>query len=787
MTLNLNAIIYKLKKIYAPVCRAAFFALFALSLAVSCACAAPQQSKYFGFYEVEFYKGSNMAHSLKHGDINGDGVSDITFLDAEKSQIAMLINSAAGAGKDESGEAELNTISYDDRFTRFNVALERKVYDYEFVKLKGDTLESLVLIAEPRWLIVYRQDANMQFHEYSKVQLDESNYSKAQAAGYDVDGDGLRDIVIMCPDFFISALNCDASEFGRNARYIPFGSEYGAEPSQFLLFDADSDGFNDIIYSYSAKTANLRVKFGSQSGAFLDEESYDLLSFRAMDFLRLASRGAKTTDKAPEKTVMSCVLENSNLLYAYELNNKPAQAKDSNIKLSSVYFNKDDKSQKFIYSIYDFNSDGAVDAAVINPEQGRLGIYFYSSDNKIKSYEFFPFMAQIVGAFAVRSEKPGVTNVIAYSKDRILKAELNSAGMKYEFCKPAENCAGAFFAAPFKTASGSEKIALLAKESGEVFLKTADSDLRTVGSGGRIDFNLDNATGLKINCAGSDIVSFMAYFKYDPAKLFIKNKDGVYVQAAFNDKTQAAAMNFNNTALCDFDGDGTAEILFGDKNTVKIYDIDYSNFRMVQKDQINAGPADFDCECIYAAGGVIYAYDPESKRIFEYGTGARGRKITSVEKKFNGAAIFELNGRPAFINNSGISAAVEKPALAFDKFNLGDYEEIKNGRYNNLLAKDINGDGVSDLILTCGAQNYLDIFNFIDNAWKLSLRFKIFNTKQFNQYSSYTSEPQMIDSADFDGDGYNDLAMLVHNKVLVYYSDSPAKPGARADKKKGGK
>ncbi|OQA74181.1 MAG: FG-GAP repeat protein [bacterium ADurb.Bin243] len=147
--------------------------------------------------------------------------------------------------------------------------------------------------------------------------------------------------------------------------------------------------------------------------------------------------------------------------------------------------------------------------------------------------------------------------------------------------------------------------------------------------------------------------------------------------------------------------------------------------------------------------------------------------------------MIDLNSRPAFLTGPAIITLIDTPRVSFSKFNVAEYEEIKNGRYNNLLAEDINGDGSTDLILTCGSQNYLDIFSFGDKSLKHSLRFKIFNTKQFNQYSSYTSEPQTIDSADFDGDGFNDLAMMVHNKILIYYSDSPQKPKTAdgADKK----
>lgn len=728
--------------------------------------AAPQQSKYFGFYEVEFYKGSNLAQSLKHSDINGDGLADLSFLDVEKSQIAILLNAP---GNGVSGETGLNSIKYDDRFARFNVALERKVYDYQFIKLKGDTLESLVLLSEPRWLVLYRQNENMQFYEYSKTQLDDSNYSKAQIISRDVDGDGLADLLVMSPDFFVSVPNREASSFTGNAGYIPLASEYGGEPSQFDVFDINSDGFNDIIYSYSAKNANLRIRYGARNAWFPDEESHDLLSFRTMDFFRLSG------GEDDKKAFMGCVLETSNSAYVYEISGRTAAANDKSIKLCAAYFNKDDKSSKNIFSVNDFNSDGISDLAVINPEQARLGVYFFSAENRAASYAGFPFPSQIAGAFGVRSKKADVNNFIAFSKDALLKASLNAKNFKYDFSKPVEGFGAVFFAAPYKTDKG-EKIAVFSKESGEVVLKTADADLESPGPKYRIEHALDNLTAVKIIGGKDSVEGFIAFFKYDGARVFIKGQGDIFTQAAFNEKNAGGAMETGNLILSDYNLDKTYELLFCDKNIIKIYGLDLEGRRLAQIEQINIGPADFASDCIGEAGGKIFVYDPDSKRLFEYDKSSREKKISAVEKKLAGASVIDLNSRPAFLTGPAVITLIDGPRVTFSKFSVAEYEEIKNGRYNNLLAEDINGDGSADLVLTCGSQNYLDIFSFGDKSLKHSLRFKIFNTKQFNQYSSYTSEPQAIDSADFDADGFNDLAMMVHNKILIYYSDSPQKP-----------
>ncbi len=461
--------------------------------------AARAVSSYFGFYEVEFYKGSNIVRSLKTSDIDGSGFNDITFLDIEKSRIAVLLNSnkslsgAAGSDKnapeakrnvedgaasallrssdasaDLKGETGLNIIKYDERFVRFNIELERKIYDYQFIKLKGDTLESLVLISEPRWLILYRQDKNMQFYEYSKIQLEESNYSKARIAAGDIDSDGLDDIIVMCPDFFISAVNKEYNDFIQDVRYYSISAEYGSEPSQFKIFDINFDGLNDILYSYPSKTSNLRIKFASPGPLFLNDESYDLLNFHSMDFTKINVSGNASGENCI-KNVMCCVLENSNRVYAYAVSAFRAGVKNGGAGLRSVYFHKNDRNSKNIRFFYDMNSDGITDACVVNPELGRLGVYYYNAADKVSEYKHFPFAARAAGAFCVRSASKDAVNIISFSRDGVLKSVMNGGGANYEFARLISCCDGAFLASRFLENQKEEKIALLFKDSTEVF------------------------------------------------------------------------------------------------------------------------------------------------------------------------------------------------------------------------------------------------------------------------------------------------------------------------------
>ena len=722
----------------------------------------PELSKYFGFYEVEFYKGSSLMRSLRHCDVNGDKKTDIAFLDIEKTQLAILLNSVSSL---ESSSTELNSINYSGRFSRFNIPLEKKVYDFAFLKLSGDTFESLVLLAEPRWLILMRQNENMRFYEYSKVQLDESNFSKSVFSAEDINGDGVLDIVAMCPDFFIIAPNAPAAEFLKGVKYLPINSEYGNDPSEFCVYDINYDKLPDIVYSYYTKNSNLRIKFAS-AGGFLNEESYDLLSFRCMDFYSPGSGEVR----------MTSVLESSNRLYAYKIKSASAEAGNKTMKFTTSYCEKNDRDVKNYYFTGDIDSDSIIDCMAVDPAHSKITVFNYSADNRVRSSSIFPFISGAKGAFLV-NDAGGAAHVVARDKDKLYSSRYDKTARCLEFpvLIPAFSevlCASAC-PAPL-----SGEIAVIARESSEIYLYAFDAAAKKMARPKlRISALLENLIDMKIAVSAEGVSWFIVYSKYDGIKTFIKNESGVFVSVSASDKAAFTAANERNSCLCDFDADGADELVISAGNILKIYKLDRSNVLFSQKDQINIASPDFSADSVVFQKGSLYALDAKSKRIFRYGVKTKEKEIIEIERKIADSSLLTFNASPMIAGDFEINAPIKSHSVEFDVYNVSAYEENKNGKYNYLLSRDVNGDGVCDIVTTCGATNFLDIFTSHRGSLRHAFRFKIFSTRQFHQYDSYAPEPQMFDIADFNGDGYNDIAMLVHDKLIIYYSDSPLLSG----------
>jgi hypothetical protein len=101
---------------------------------------------------------------------------------------------------------------------------------------------------------------------------------------------------------------------------------------------------------------------------------------------------------------------------------------------------------------------------------------------------------------------------------------------------------------------------------------------------------------------------------------------------------------------------------------------------------------------------------------------------------------------------------------------LDDYETpIKDGYLNDMVSGDLDNDGRKDLVFLETSKNHLDLVIF-DKDHKLvpGDRWQVFEQKSFRGRSGDSTEPREALVADLTGDGKNDLAVVVHDRILLY-------------------
>jgi hypothetical protein len=97
--------------------------------------------------------------------------------------------------------------------------------------------------------------------------------------------------------------------------------------------------------------------------------------------------------------------------------------------------------------------------------------------------------------------------------------------------------------------------------------------------------------------------------------------------------------------------------------------------------------------------------------------------------------------------------------------------EHENSRSTEMASGDLNGDGVDDLIVVDGVRAELEILAGGDDLFSSVLRFPVFEKKLFRG-GGRGIEPRRVMVEDFDGDGLQDVAILVHDRLIIYPQDS---------------
>lgn len=102
---------------------------------------------------------------------------------------------------------------------------------------------------------------------------------------------------------------------------------------------------------------------------------------------------------------------------------------------------------------------------------------------------------------------------------------------------------------------------------------------------------------------------------------------------------------------------------------------------------------------------------------------------------------------------------------------VGESGGIRETKFHRLGATDIDGDGHEELLLFDDMDHRITALADVEGALKPKLAWPVFDDKVYpygDDYESLVHEPRAALALDVDGDHHQDLALLSHDRLLIY-------------------
>jgi hypothetical protein len=755
-------------------------------------------AEYYGFLPIELYKIDPGIANLIAKDLNGDGKTDLAVMNHTKARIELLLQRPAGATTpaSETG-AGPNEIASDRRLEQKNIPVSKQLVGLAAGDFDADGRCDLAYYGTPGELIVLLQDAKGGWSRRRSFDIADGSPAAWTLDAGDVNGDKLDDLLLIgATDLYVLYNHKGDGGEGGLAEPVKFPFS-GPNMSLLRIVDFDGDGRNDVTYTSDGDEDTLRVRYQLAGGELGPEVRYGPPPLRALAFADV--------DNKPGSEFLSIDRQSGRLMI-----HGLADASDTDSPVGSLQFHSLGKlgsNRTRGLAIGDFDGDGDQDVVVSDPQGAQL-IWFVQQGGGLGAGRPFPAMAGSGELRTLSSAKGEADELLVLSVAEKTIGHSRVENDRFVFPQPlavvgeplaidvadidGDGRADLGYAARRREgATGKDQLVVrwlrrtgdgwqLGKwgDAEEVVLAgtTNPSGLRLVDANhdGRIDWLVFNASGptqvLLADAAGKPVPSASAgtglAASLDPGAVFTGDLDGPTILVSQHNFTRDMAIGadgrwrardqFNAPNLnakiaaavpCDFDGDGEPELVLADLASKTL---------VIQK----------------RSGTVFKPW----KRV----------RLGAIDLKMLATADLNGDGKKDVVVVGSDSFAVGYTGATGRRLvERANYETtVRDAALRDLVAADLNNDGLVDIALVDTSRHFLDIVQVgRDGQVRPALAFQVFEAKSAGGREEGGVEPREIIAADVTGDGRNDLILIAHDRILVYPQDAgPADQKPPAEK-----
>lgn len=696
----------------------------------------------FGYGNMEIFKIDNGTHQLQVEDLDGDGMDDILFLNNTKSRLEILFRNKNNS-KQDSG-------LIDDLFVNKGMMTDQNVSMYRVADLNGDKKSDIITMGTPLGLNIRWQNSEREFSSPTRVFLaDLQNVNTIQTG--DINEDGMEDIIVSRRNNAEILWN-DKKHTFRETRSIPYA---GNDCFWIELIDANQDGHLDLLQYFRNQRIPLKVRLGDGTGNF---GIAHVLSFPRMKSITLVR------PNSGNPLMLSCVLNNmlGVRLYEFEKSHQPSIFETQEFTPQRLSI-PDKGSGNIPWTHADFNDDGYDDIIVSSPKLSQLNLYKGCSEGLESTAEKYDTLTDVDELSLLKNN-----DILVVSKKEKAAGihRSNNMGAFPELL----NFKGELISAT--AISGTKSIYLLRRDEDQIFIDHfLDTEYQKSWP-----LKLDNdPSKMQAFVMDTNLVGLMLYIDYSTPEMVLLGTNGV--EKITTEKFRALSESLKPEQVFEpIPGSGDELIIAGGK-TVRKYDWKDGAYNITQQFNPMNEQAQANLACSYKVGKRkgLMVYDSNSKNLLIYNGGKtkEPKKIHIADGagSYSGLTQLKNKARAVFImvGDKDISLLVDggnKMALK----EQGEYmsaSEKPSLRITRVI--EIGKPARPAIAVVDAANRSIEIISKQPQGIKKELTIPVFlRSDMVGPVNNHATEPHDIASGDINGDGFADIVLLVHDKLLIY-------------------
>jgi hypothetical protein len=739
----------------------------------------------FGFTGPEIFPIDNLVSQLHAADFDGDGLQDLIVVNNSRSKINILYNQTGRTNAAPGGRGvkrEINELPPDARFRIESVASEKRISALVVADLNGDRRPDLAYFGEPKELVVQYHQGTNTWSTPKRWPLEDGLLDANALVSGDLNGDGREDLALLGETALYVLAQKPDHTLGEPEK-IPYSGTVKA----IQILDVDGDGRQDLLLVNWDHANPFRFRLQNAAGRLGPEMHFALPPIR--------SYWADDLD-GDKRTEIVTIAQKSGRAQIANFVRNPAEVLSGSLRRGQLQVLPLIKTTKSARGMVwaDVNGDGLPDLLVAEPDSGQLAVLLQEPDGSLAAPRAFPTLTGVGEIKVADWNGDGHPEIFLLSTDErqigVTRYDANGR-VAFPTILPTDG-------RPLTMAVGvlrpGEKpvLAAVTDQDGkrELFLRTAEG--QTTRQKLAESFK-SNPAGMIVHDANQDgLGDLVVLIPYEKVKVLLQVDDKPFEELDVAQPGGSTEQPW--VATLDVDGDGKAELLLAQKNFVRAVVLQpdpavkgstnkpTSSFSV--REQINGASS---TSRIIGAAAVPNGTNAVASLLL---LDAERKGLTLCERDKSGVwqvirtlnlPVTDFKGLQAIglgATNANEVAFLGLNSVAWLPFQgdtwefkeLDDYEtSIKDGFLHDVVSGDLNQDGRKDLVFLETGKNHLDIVTF-EPPHRLvpANRWQVFEERTFRSRRSDIPEPREALVTDLTGDGKNDLAVLVHDRVLVY-------------------